>query len=143
VHPGLLLSESSPLPPSVTAPAHTAAVAGVSAEGTIVRTIVGLAIVLGVIYGLYWLLRSHARARGGGTDERIAVVASTGLGQNRTLHLVRCGDELLLVGSAEGGISRLGSYPAELADEPPDLPLTPLAPAGTLLERLRGLTERR
>ena len=136
--PRTLLSDTTPLPSAVTAPTSHA-VAHVSAEGTVVRTIVGLAIVLAVIYGLYWLLRANARARGGSSDDRIAVVASTGLGANRTLHLVRCGEELLLLGAADGGISKLGTYePEDGADD-----FVPIQHTGSLVDRLKKLTERR
>ncbi|MGI9658830.1 MAG: FliO/MopB family protein [Gaiellaceae bacterium] len=88
---------------------------GGTSGGTIVRMFAGLAIVLAVIYGVYWLLRSQRRSRGMKTDERIGVLATTTLAPNRTLHLVRVGDELLLVGAAEQSISPLKTYSAEEA----------------------------
>ena len=88
---------------------------GSTSGGTIVRMFVGLAIVLAVIYGVYWLLRSQRRSKGMQTDERIGVLATTTLAPNRTIHLVRVGDELLLVGAAENSISPLKTYTAEQA----------------------------
>jgi flagellar biosynthetic protein FliO len=74
----------------------------------------GLAIVLAVIYGLYRLLKRSAakndkgiRAHGGMT-----VVASTPLAQSRALHLVQVGDELVLVGSSEQGVTPIRVYDA-------------------------------
>src|SRR5581483_9157134 len=64
-----------------------------SAGADVIRTVVGLAVVLGVIYGVYWLLKSAARAKAGRPDERIGVIATTPLAPNRSLHLVRAGDE--------------------------------------------------
>ena len=79
--------------------------------GSIVRTIVGLAVVIGVIYGLTWVLRQvkaskSADAAGSGLE----TVASLPLGQNRSLHLVRAGDELVLVGAGEHGVTPIRTY---------------------------------
>src|SRR5262245_55471732 len=68
-------------------------------SGGLVRTIVGLAIVVGVIYGLYWVLKQvkasrEATAEGSG----LKTLATLPLGQNRAMHLVRAGDEVVLVG---------------------------------------------
>jgi flagellar protein FliO/FliZ len=81
----------------------------------VIRTIVGLAVVLGVIYGVYWLLKSAARAKSGRADERIGVIATTPLAPNRSLHLVRAGDELILVGATDHSITPLRVYAAEEA----------------------------
>ncbi len=85
--------------------------------GTIVRTIAGLAIVLGMIYGLYWLLKSASRSRGAGGDGRIEVLATTALAPSRSVHLIRAGEEVLLVGAAEGGVTPLRVYTAQEAEE--------------------------
>ena len=66
------------------------------------RTIVGLAIVIGVIYGLYWVLKQvkasrEDKAPGAG----LKTLATLPLGQNRAMHLVRAGDEVVLVGVGE------------------------------------------
>jgi flagellar biosynthetic protein FliO len=95
--------------------AGTAPVAVGSAGADVIRTIVGLAVVLGVIYGVYWLLKSAARAKSGRADERIGVIATTPLAPNRSLHLVRAGDELILVGATDHSITPLRVYAAEEA----------------------------
>lgn len=79
--------------------------------GGIVRTIVGLAIVLGVIFGLHWVLKQlktsrETRSTGGGLD----ALSTLQLGPGRALHLVRSGSEIVLVGSAEQGVSALRVY---------------------------------
>ena len=75
------------------------------------RTFVGLAIVLAVIYGIDWVLKQVKRSkedRGAGHGlETTAVVA---LGPNRSLHLVRAGRELVLVGVAEHGVTPIRTY---------------------------------
>ena len=132
--------------------AGTAPVAAGSAGADVIRTIVGLAVVLGVIYGVYWLLKSAARAKSGRADERIGVIATTPLAPNRSLHLVRAGDELILVGATDHSITPLRVYAAdeamlieragtggEMALSLP--PATPLR-RNNLLENLRKRTAR-
>ena len=79
--------------------------------GSIVRTIVGLAVVIGVIYGLTWVLRqiksSKAETATGGGLETLATLP---LGTNRTLHLVRAGEEIVLLGSGESGVTPIRTY---------------------------------
>jgi flagellar protein FliO/FliZ len=82
-----------------------------SAGGGLVRTIVGLAIVIGVIYGLYWVLKQvkasrEERASGSGLQP----LATLPLGGNRSLQLVRAGDEVVLVGVGEGGVTAIRTY---------------------------------
>jgi flagellar protein FliO/FliZ len=114
--------------------------------GSIVRTIVGLAVVIGVIYGLTWVLKqvkaSKAETATGGGLETLATLP---LGTNRTLHLVRAGDEVVLLGSGEGGVTPIRTYgEAEaralglLEDDLPDVEL--IAPERGLLNRLRSWT---
>ncbi len=84
--------------------------------GSLVRTFVGLAIVIAVIYGLAWVLRQlkasrEERTRGYGLSSA-AVVA---LGPGRSLHLVRAGRELVLVGVAEHGVVPIRTYSEEEA----------------------------
>ena len=92
-------------------------VPGASAGGSLVRTVVGLAIVIAVIYGLYWVLKQvkasrEERASGQG----LAAVATLPLGPNRTLQLVRAGRELVLVGVSEHGVTPVRTYSEEEAE---------------------------
>jgi len=151
--------DTTPLPSDVTGGGSTAAAAPGTGTGAIVRGVVGLAIVLAVIYGLYWLLRTTSRGRRGGKDARIEVVATTQLAQHRSLHLVRAGDEMILVGAAEGGVTPLRVYspgeaialgldeaedattvPGTLVAPAPERPALP--PAGGVLGTLKGWTVR-
>ena len=122
-----------------------------SAGADVIRTIVGLAVVLAVIYGVYWLLKSAARAKAGRPDERIGVIATTPLAPNRSLHLVRAGDELILVGATEHSITPLRVYSADEAvfvegqpqlDAPLALPPATPARPESFLEALRRRTAR-
>ncbi len=129
--------DRTPLPASVSGAS--------SATGSFARMIVGLAIVIAVIYGIYWLLKAYGRSKGGGLrdDGRMNVLATTTLAPNRSLHLVRVGDEVVLVGSAEGGVSPLRVYSAEEARRLDADSLQPVAPQrGSLIEELRKRTAR-
>jgi flagellar protein FliO/FliZ len=100
-----------------------------SSGGSLGRTFFGLAIVVAVIYGLYWVLKQvkksreeHAHGSGLHTE------ATVPLGPNRALHLVRAGRELVLVGVAEHGVVPIRTYTEQ---EALDLGLTqPDPPAG-------------
>jgi flagellar protein FliO/FliZ len=79
--------------------------------GSIVRTIVGLAVVIGVIYGLTWVLRQvKASKSDGAAGTGLETLATLPLGQNRSLHLVRAGDEFVLVGAGEHGVTPIRTY---------------------------------
>jgi flagellar protein FliO/FliZ len=79
--------------------------------GGLVRTIVGLAVVIGVIYGLYWVLKQvksarEEKAHGSG----LHTLATLPLGHNRSLQHVRAGDEVVLVGVGEAGVTPIRTY---------------------------------
>ena len=82
-----------------------------SSGGGLVRTIVGLAVVIGVIYGLYWVLKQIKAAR---EDKALGtglqMLATLPLGQNRSMQLIRAGDEVVLVGVGEGGVTPIRTY---------------------------------
>ena len=95
---------------------------GATTPGTggssLVRTFVGLAIVIAVIYGVYWVLKQvkasrEERASGSG----LASVATLPLGPNRSVHLVRSGREYLLVGASDQGVTPIRTYSEEEAHE--------------------------
>jgi|GEM_PF-915570 len=82
-----------------------------SGGGGVVRTIVGLAVVIGVIFGLHWILKQVKSSRdsassGGG----LASLATLALGPGRSLHLVRAGSEVVLVGCADNAVTPLRVY---------------------------------
>jgi flagellar protein FliO/FliZ len=89
-----------------------AAAAGSSGGGgSIVRTIVGLAIVIGVIYGVYWILKQVKASREeSASGAGLSSVATLPLGTNRSLHLVRSGQELVLLGVGEQGVVPIRHY---------------------------------
>jgi flagellar protein FliO/FliZ len=104
-------SESQPLDlGGATSSAHAAG------GGSIAKTIVGLAIVLAVIFGLRWVMKQYKSGRekkAAGTG--LASMATLPLGSNRSLHVVRAGREVLVVGSGEHGVTPVRSYSEEEA----------------------------
>jgi flagellar protein FliO/FliZ len=145
---GAFHRDETPLPASVTGAAGSGSSGAVhaSATGSFARMIVGLAIVIAVIYGVYWLLKAWGRSKGTdlSDDGRMNVVATTTLAPNRSLHLVRVGEELVLVGSADGGLTPLRVYGADEArrlDPDFDAPAAPARARG-VLEELRRRTAR-
>src|SRR4051795_4711963 len=101
--------ESTPL--NLPSAQKTAETAAPGAGGGLVRTIVGLAIVLAVIYGLYWVLKQVKAGREtAATGSGLKTVATLPLGTNRTLHLVRAGDEVHLLAAGEGGVTQIRTY---------------------------------
>jgi flagellar protein FliO/FliZ len=101
-------------------PAH------VSSGGSLVRTIVGLAVVIGVIYGLYWILKqvkSSREEKASGTG--LTALATLPLGAQRSLQLVRAGRELHLVGVSEHGVTPVRTYNEDEAEAAGLLDLEP------------------
>jgi flagellar biosynthetic protein FliO len=109
-------------------------------------------IVIAVILGVYYLLkmwggRSKGVLRNDGT---IQVLATTALAPNRSVHLLRVGSDVVLVGATDGGVTPIKVY------EPNDLraleadnfdSFTPAKPARSgvrisFLEALRHRTAR-
>jgi flagellar protein FliO/FliZ len=89
----------------------------VNGGGSIVRTIVGLAVVIGVIYGLYWILKQVKSSREEkATGQGLAALATLPLGAQRSLQLVRAGRELHLVGVSEHGVTPVRTYSEEEAE---------------------------
>jgi flagellar protein FliO/FliZ len=94
----------------------TASSAHAASGGSIAKTIVGLAIVLAVIFGLRWVMKQYKSGRekkAAGTG--LAQMATLPLGSNRSLHVVRAGREVLVVGSGEHGVTPVRSYSEEEA----------------------------
>jgi flagellar protein FliO/FliZ len=103
---------------------------------SLVRTIIGLVIVIAVIWGVTWMFKQSRGARNQASGTGLQQVASLPLGTNRSVALVRVGDELHLLGVAEHGITGIRSFTEDEAYElgvpfdPPDGPgmrgVTPL-----------------
>ena len=149
--PAALAADGENTPLNLSQPASSAAQPP-SAGGGLVRTIVGLAVVIGVIYGLYWVLKQVKAAR---EDKALGTglqtLATLPLGQNRSMQLIRAGDEVVLVGVGEGGVTPIRTYgehearalglladPEDPADDTIVLPAETVRPS--FLEALRRKT---
>jgi flagellar biogenesis protein FliO len=122
-----------------------------------------------VILAIWFVMKRLQRGRFPGSpvdSDLVDVVATTALGPNRFLHLVRVGDELILIGATDHSITpvmRVGSDDASLGALGPDVlgsTATPEARAAasvrldpraraeqsasaqSLVDRLRGMTMR-
>lgn len=113
--------DRTPLPASViprsggtgSTSAPTTGTGGGTSTGAIARLVGGLALVLAVIYGVYWLLKTVGKSRKSESDGRIQLLSTTTIGPNKTLHLVRIGDDVVLVGASEHSVTPLRAYSAE------------------------------
>ena len=106
----------------------------VGGGSSIVRTIVGLAVVIGVIFGVHWVLKQVKGARAERTlGVGLATLATLPLGPNRSLHLVRTGSEVVLVGVGEAGVTPIRTYSEEEAQRL-GLLVDPVAAAEVLAE---------
>jgi flagellar protein FliO/FliZ len=106
--------ENTPLSLGHTGSAATQASS--SGGASLVRTIVGLAIVIAVIWGLYWILRQVKAGRDPSVGSAgLANVAALQLGSGRSLHLVRAGSDYVLLGANEHGLLPIQRYTEEQA----------------------------
>src|SRR5262245_11969737 len=73
--------------------------AGGGGGSSIVRTVVGLFIVIAVIYGIAWILRQAKRGRTARAHGKaLHPIASMPLGSGRSVQLIRAGTDVLVVG---------------------------------------------
>jgi flagellar protein FliO/FliZ len=128
-------------------PTHAASSSGSSG---IVRTIVGLFIVIAVIYGVAWIMRQAKKGKSRATGNGLSQLASLPLGNGRSVALVRAGSEVVLVGVSENSVTPIRTYTEdevissgiELPEE--DTPDSRPAgkPADRALDLLRRMTVR-
>lgn len=141
--------ENAPLSLGHTAATHAASSSGSGAS--IVRTIVGLFIVIAVIYGIAWIMKQAKKSKIRPSGHGLTQVANLPLGSGRSVAVVRAGREILVVGVAENGVTPIRSYTeAEAAELGLDVPpeesenANPAdeKPLGRVLDGLRRITAR-
>jgi flagellar protein FliO/FliZ len=109
--PVALAADGEKTPLNLSDPESAPAQAAGSTSGGLVRTIVGLAVVIGVIYGLYWILKQVKKSREDtAVGTGLHTLATLPLGPNRAMHLVRAGTEIVLVGVGEHGVTPIRTY---------------------------------
>jgi flagellar protein FliO/FliZ len=111
---GIFASENTPLGlKQTTKKAKSSSGVG---GGSIMRTLIGLAVVIGAIYAVAWVLRRVKRSKEDqASGSGLASIATLPLGSGRTLHLVRAGTDVILVGSSEHGVAPIQRYTEEEA----------------------------
>lgn len=160
--------ESLPIPEGSSGPTELTGGAG----DTLLRLGLGLVVVVGLIALVWYVLKRVQRSRfpamerSGKPGGLIDVVSSTSIGPNRTLHVVRVGEEIILVGSTDHTITALTRLGADdlvdLVDVPPTAGTfgrggaAPAGPGaddrvravttsreGALIDKLRSMTTRK
>ncbi|AJY18423.1 flagellar biosynthetic protein FliO [Burkholderia multivorans] len=97
--------------------------------GAVLQTLVGLAVVIGLVFGCAWLARRFGfqPARRGGP---LKVVSSVAVGAKESATIVEIGDTWLVLGVAPGNVRLLHTLPAgSVAAVPVDAPAG-VAPSG-------------
>jgi flagellar protein FliO/FliZ len=118
--------------------------------GSIVRTIVGLFIVIAVIYGIAWIMKHAKKSKARPSGHGLSQVANLPLGGGRSVAVVRAGREVLVVGVAENGVTPIRSYSEAEAialgiEVPPEKPEgfdQAEKPSDRVLDVLRRITAR-
>lgn len=127
---------------------HAASSSGGGAS--IIRTIVGLFIVIAVIYGIAWIMKHAKKSKTRPSGHGLSQVASLPLGGGRSVAVVRAGREVLVVGVAENGVTPIRSYSEAEAialgiEVPPEKPEgfdQAEKPSDRVLDVLRRITAR-
>lgn len=107
--------EAQPIPEGSGGPVSVDAGLG----GTAFRLLLGLLIVVGLIMGVWYVMKRIQRSRypalEGTGSELIAVLATTPLGPNRALHIVRVGEQVVLVGATDHAVQTVAHLDADTA----------------------------
>jgi flagellar protein FliO/FliZ len=89
-----------------------------SSGGGFFRMLFGLLVVVGVIYGVYWVLKKVKSGKEESASGRgLSTIATLPLGPNRSLHMVRAGGEVVILGVGESGVTPIRTYTEEEALE--------------------------
>ena len=114
---GIFSKENTPLGLATSStPKGKSSSSGGVGGGSILRTVIGLAVVIGAIYAVAWVLRRVKRSKEDQASGRgLQSIATLPLGSGRTLHLVRAGTDVILVGSSEHGVAPIQRYTEEEA----------------------------
>jgi flagellar biosynthetic protein FliO len=142
--------DRTPLPKSIgeAGAGHASVISSGTGTGSAaLHMVLGLAIVIALIFGIYWLVKRTSRRNDGTVrdDGFIGVVSSTPLGPQRSVHLVRVGDELVLVGASEQSVTPIRVYSKEEARKLGVDRHEDVAPDGrrpSFVEALRRMTAR-
>jgi flagellar biosynthetic protein FliO len=108
------------LPKAVRTPSHASTTTHIAsgASSAAFHMLFGLAIVSALIFGLYKILKrsSTKNDKTSIDDGWMQVVSSTPIGPSRSLHLVRVGNEVVLLASSEQSVTPVRIYGADEAE---------------------------
>lgn len=90
----------------------------------IVQLVVSLAVVLGLMFALVWLLKRFGRIDARSRNYPMKVLTQISVGPRERILLLEVGDRQMLVGVTQGGVEPLGWV------DPPIDPTAPDAPQG-------------
>jgi flagellar protein FliO/FliZ len=79
--------------------------------GAVVQTVLGLALVIGVVFGCAWLAR-RLGLQGGTKNALVKTVGGASLGGKERVAVVEIGDTWLVLGAAPGNVRLLHTMPA-------------------------------
>jgi flagellar protein FliO/FliZ len=96
--------------------------------GAVLQTVFGLAVVIGLVFGLAWLAR-RLGLQGGPRNALVRTIAGASLGGKERVAVVEIGDTWLVLGAAPGNVRLLHTMPAGTV--PDAASLTPANPAGS------------
>ncbi len=127
-------------PASVASGAVVGSAAPSLGVGAVMQTLVGLAVVIGLVFGCAWLARrlGFQPSRRGGA---LKVVASVAVGGKESATVVEIGDTWLVLGVAPGNVRLLHTLPAGstgIAEPPADDPALSGSFGQRFREALRG-----
>ena len=88
-----------------------------SYTGYLVETFLTLVVVCFLAFAVLWGARRLGVARASGS---IKLVGQLPLDQRRSIYLVRIGEQVIVVGASEGGLSKLGEMPASAVPQEPE-----------------------
>ncbi|MCA8316864.1 flagellar biosynthetic protein FliO [Burkholderia multivorans] len=107
--------------------------------GAVLQTLVGLAVVIGLVFGCAWLARRFGfqPARRGGP---LKVVSSVAVGAKESATIVEIGDTWLVLGVAPGNVRLLHTLPAGSAAVASTDAAAGIAPSGRAAPGTSGLS---
>ena len=105
--------------------------------GAVVQTVLGLALVIGVVFGCAWLAR-RLGLQGGTRNALVKTVGGASLGGKERVAVVEIGDTWLVLGAAPGNVRLLHTMPAgELQPSAAAAAASGPALSGTFAQRFR------
>jgi flagellar biosynthetic protein FliO len=77
----------------------------------VASVVLKLGLVLLLVYGCLWLLRRWQGAAGRAQERRLSLLESLRLSPKQALHVVRAGDQVLLIGATDQALTVLAQLP--------------------------------